>query len=364
MSSRVDHVARMLDLLDASGIHPDAALADLTFVRTMRTASEPSLTDLDAEALDALALSGYQPGKTHGSIRPRADKISRLLTLTIESGPSPSSDLVDQTLAKVEQAARDESARLRIETARAARFPKLRIADLVSVAAVLLIGVSVLWPVMSSAREHARVATCQASLLGASLGFTAYAGSNRDHLPVITRGFGGGPWWDVGHPTRSNSANVFTLARERYLDLSSLACPGNPLAPTALSDFRQHDWRALDEISYSYRIMFGPSRPFWSSASENVIVLADRSPVVLRAVRGHLVDPLENSPNHGRSGQHVLRAGGDTQWLPTPVTETGDNIWLPRPIEMAIEQMSSPRRVKPISGTEVPQSLDDAFVGP
>jgi hypothetical protein len=94
------------------------------------------------------------------------------------------------------------------------------------------------------------------------------------------------------------------------------------------------------------------------------VVSADRSPVVLRAVRGQLMDPFANSPNHQGAGQHVLYNDGSAGWLRMPVLEAGDNIWLPRAVEIRLEQMTGRGPIQPLSGTEIPGGADDVFLGP
>jgi hypothetical protein len=190
---------------------------------------------------------------------------------------------------------------------------------------------------------------------------SAYAGSNRDALPISYASLGGGKWWDVGKP-HSNSANLFTLARAGYSELSSLACPGNPRAVTGPVPKGARDWRSLDEISYSYQIMFGRERPVWNGGVRTV-VLADRSPVVPRSVRGEAFDPLANAKNHGGRGQHLLYNDGSAEWARTPVLKNGDNIWLNRALEVRIDFTSS-RSIRPLTGTEIPDGADDACLGP
>jgi hypothetical protein len=71
-----------------------------------------------------------------------------------------------------------------------------------------------------------------------------------------------------------------------------------------------------------------------------------------------------------------MLADGSVGWLATPEigvgedrwraagSARGDNIWLPRQVERAIDRAVGRRRIDPIKGTEVPESADDAFVGP
>ena len=92
--------------------------------------------------------------------------------------------------------------------------------------------------------------------------------------------------------------------------------------------------------------------------------MSDRSPVVLRTVRGIAIDPRENSPNHAGRGQQVLLSDGSAFWLTTPMVTSRDNLWLPRPIEDAIRRLRGQAPPDTLSGHESPASLQDAFVGP
>eukprot|EP01025_Chloroclados_australasicus_P052924 TRINITY_DN61896_c0_g1_i1.p4 TRINITY_DN61896_c0_g1~~TRINITY_DN61896_c0_g1_i1.p4 ORF type:complete len:101 (+),score=21.64 TRINITY_DN61896_c0_g1_i1:58-360(+) len=85
----------------------------------------------------------------------------------------------------------------------------------------------------------------------------AYAG-NYGALPQASASLAGNPWWEVGeNPAHSNSANLFTLARDRFVELAQLASPTNPQAPTSVTGEDATDWGSLDEVSYSYLNMFG-----------------------------------------------------------------------------------------------------------
>jgi hypothetical protein len=94
------------------------------------------------------------------------------------------------------------------------------------------------------------------------------------------------------------------------------------------------------------------------------VVLADRSPVVIRILRGQPVNPSASSVNHRSAGQHVLFNDGSTAWITTPVLENGDNIWLPRSIERQIDEILRQHGRRPLSGTETPEDANDVFLGP
>lgn len=365
---RVSRLVSLLGLLRA-GARPDSVLVDVTLARVMQARGaeagrEQVLSGDDQEALDALVMSGFDATRVPASLRDRARKQVALLSAL--SGPVASSgDLIEKTLSRVREHIDRAQDGMRIETARSRRGSGLRLADIVSVAAVILVGCGVLFPVLTSMREQSRRALCKSNLGATAQGMSTYAGANRDSLPVSTASLApGGTWWDVGRdvgkaPT-SNSANLYTLARAGYVPLASLACPGNPAAPTARVQPGTQDWRRLEEISYSYQIMFGPQRAGWRDG-EPAVILADRSPVVLAAFRGEAIDPCSNAPNHGCEGEHLLRTDGSVVWATSPLLANGDNIWLPRSVELRLRQLG---KGPPLTGNEMPSGADDTFLGP
>lgn len=368
--ARVRQVAALLSLLRPLAAAP-AALADETLARVLRVQheanlaaardAEPTLSSDDEAALEAWVMGGFDADRVPTSLRDRARKHEALAALAT-TGPAfeGMEALRERTLALVQAEVGREAEALTIG---AARRPGIRLADIVSVAAVLLIGCGVLFPVLGSMREQSRRAICNTNMTNTAVAMGTYAGSNRDSMPVANASLSGGKWWDVGVPSApSNSANLYTLARDGYLPLADLACPGNPAAPTAPAAPGAHDWRRLEEVSYSYQIMFGP-RPAWNGG-KRIPVLADRSPVILRAFRGEPIDPHANAPNHRGAGQHLLYNDGTVSWASSPVLESGDNIWLPRAIENRLRLMSGTRLPNPLQGTELPDAVDDACLGP
>lgn len=324
--------------------------------------SHATLSRDDAEALDAWMLAGLDAERVPASLRERARAHDALASLIASPAPESVSQftrahLIERTLNRVAEAGHSQEPAITIPQ-------RNRLADVLSVAAVLLIAASVLWPVMSTVRDSSRQAACAGNMRSVANAMGLYTADNDEMLPMVTAGFGKSPWWNVGSdPAHSNSANLYALSKQPYARLADLACPGNPRAITVPRSPDARDWGALEEISYSYRVMARPERLNWGQPSELVIV-TDRSPVVLRAVRGQLIFPLESSPNHQGQGQHGLTADGAAQWLTTPALPSGDNIWLPKPIEMFIDMAARRQGIDPIRGTEAPAGRQDSFVGP
>lgn len=383
-----EHARRIADALtpiETSTPSPNLpALKDATFARIMRTrpafGGPARLSDADAEALDAFVMGGYDASRVPAALRDRARQLEGIGALlgvgkARRLNFSEARDrrrLSEAVMSKVAQ-----HPRFVVASSGRSRFANLRWTDLVSIAATLLIAASVLWPTMDYMRDRARRGACEAGFGSVASAMGRYAQDFRDQFPQ-RQAQADGPWWNVGTPNSSNSANLFTLPKLNYASLADLACPGNPAAVTSLPAAAQ-DWPGLPELSYSYQIMFGQSRPAFRQ-TESTIVLADRSPVVLRARAGETIQPLENSPNHGGRGQTALFSDGSARWLTSPMRTSKDNIWLPDfdfvRLSGQITLNASPsqpttdgRTPAPtleirITGIELPRTPSDTFLGP
>lgn len=365
---RAETVARVLGLLsvDAPGDSAELIERTLSLVhsaqRRSRTADEQlTLCPADEDALEAWVMSGGRLSSVPGSLRERArrhETLAQLVTATPLASPGRSADeLIALTLGRIENAEFAQRERLHIGGHR-----RLRLTDVLSVAAVMLLGVSVAFPLLGTMRDSARRTVCDANLGRVASALGLYAGQNDDALPMMTAGFGGGSWIRVGEdPKQSNSANLYVLVRNHYADLADLACPGNPSAPTMEVRADAHDWRQIEEVSYSYQVPNGPKqRRVWSNG-ERMPAIADRSPVILRISRNEPIQPEANSPNHGSRGQHIIWTDSSVSWAESPLLENSDNIWLPRSIEHAVNEA---RRYYGMEGNEVPDSPNDALLGP
>lgn len=349
-----------------------------------RADSEPHSDELsihDQDALDALVQGGYRAAKVSGSFAERAraaESIGALLATGLSDVASGRDERINATMAAIQQS------RMRLNPTEVVRSSRgMRWSDLISVAAILLIGASIVWPLSASVRAQGQQTACAGNLASIAEALGLYAGNNREAMPVAAAGWGGwesprdARWWSVGRPG-SNSANLFRLASLGYTQLGAMACGGNPSAVRDLPDsdpsHQFGDWNDLKEVSYSFQIRVPEpgSELAWRGQRGPAILLADRSPVVLRAVQNQVIFPLQNSPNHDGRGQNVLRSDGSIAWLDTPIDTSddphGNNIWLPSQIEELIRaaesQMNTGQRMEPIKGREVPGSPRDTFLGP
>lgn len=370
LRDRAGRVAALMGLLDAglddlTDARRRSLLTTVTMARVARTPMAGADTDRplsleDGASIDALVDSGWDVSRVAPALAPRAARVANLLH-TLDAGAPSGAFSADERAARVERALDaiqrriDEDERSRQFGANDFVLPRrgLRLRELFSTAAALMLGFAVLWPIASSFREELRVTACQNSMRAAGAGFGLYAGDHSGRLPVVSAGFRGS-WWNVGTPGQSNSANLFELARTGHAVLRDLACPGNPGAPVHMHDAEQRDWRAFHEVSYSYQI---PTRPraMWNGTGR-VVVMADKSPIVERARFGERFDPEARSRNHSGRGQNALFNDGSVVFLASPVLANGDNIWLPQHLTLT--------KRPTLQGTERPDDDTDTFVGP
>lgn len=360
--ARAEKLAAMLGLLDTPLGFESRDESDEIMAK-VRGHARPMTITLSRDDVDFMELN--PPDREIIAADDRANRHAGLRALVNAKSPEIDfdPDLCDRTFELV-MLAEDSQRRLRIPVA-SGGGSRWSWREIVTIAATLLLGASVILPLLAAGEHSARRMACTGNLRDVAGAMGQYANQYRDSMPVATASLGGGGgeqrWWDVG--TRaSNSANLYTLVRGGFASLRALACPGNPVACTEMQDPHAIDWKCLDEVSYSYQIQRGSENSRLSEPSRTAI-LADRSPVVRRAVAGGVIYPFENSSNHRRTGQDVLFADGSVVWHSTPVLSNGDNIWLPRGVENQIRaaMMSADPTLK---GVEAPDSAADAFLGP
>jgi hypothetical protein len=389
MRPRAQRVAQLLGLLDcpvAQTVAPEASSS--LCARTLRSielakvagAVQASTVDAvlsvdDEEALDALVAAGYRADRVNSALRERAVQLEAIGAMLTAADPSShgSADLAARTLNRIKASpvmTPSESGGV------VGRIGVGRLADLFSIAAAAVLGVSVLWPVLSAWRHHSTKTLCGSNMATVAGAMGTYANDYRSQMPVATASLLGPTWWDVGtSPGRSNSANLFQLPKLKYTKLNDLACPGNPSADQRCAcEGREDDWSCASEVSYSYQVMFSKIKPQWGelSASGPMVVLADKSPVVARSRLGQAVNPLENSPNHGGDGQWTVRTDGSGAWLVSPQNGE-DNIWMPAAIDRGIARVREELRRTGVRaarvdfmllGNELQTEPGNTFVGP
>lgn len=370
LRERARRVAALLGVLDTEPA--DEGIPAVT-AATTAAASTPELTPEmvpdSADALDALVQSGFSHRRVTKGLREQARRHESLRDLVCTL------DADGERWIREGRAARTARVMERVREAAPESIPfeaparpgrRMRLGDLVSLAALFVIGTTLISPLVSTIRGVQTQVACFSNLGNLASAFDSYANTHRGSLPMTGNGFDGS-WIRVGTPNQSNSANLFVLVRGRYAHLETLACPGNEHAALdpGLTDAR--DWRTIDEVSYSYRLLPGSASRRWSLDGSSVVT-ADRSPVTAAVAHGHTISPEANSPNHRGQGQHVLALNGSVRWLESPVLavagSSGDNMWLPRQVERRVRAERVRRGIISGDTSELPRSADDVFLGP
>lgn len=331
-----------------------------------------SLSPMDGEILDAMLQNGSPGGLTVGSVDfgsdradspQRAEKLQQIGTLLNQYGDEAVPDnLSKRTLEHIHDAKQRVRFAQQVQALGGSRQVGFQWAELVAVAAIFMIGVSLVWPTMERIRTEARRVACSSNLAVAGQAFGRYAS---DHQGVLPRGKSqpGAVWWNVGaspshadDPIRSNSAHLYILVKFRYVDADHLRCPDNPSAVSRM-DASMHDWPDAPAVSYSYQNQF-TVQAIRLDHLPNMAILADKNPLFVKPSRDAVglayrseMDPTSPSNFHGRQGQNILTSSGQVIWRTQPVRPNGDNIWL-------IQGVSD------YLGVEIPATHDDSFLVP
>ncbi len=261
------------------------------------------LSPQDQHLLDALVDCGFNVDALEAlppQERKRADALVSLLDL-LEDYPVEDADdtLVHATLARIDQHEDERAARMAFDNqdTEDSQTPRrrFRVPDFISVAAVILIGASVVWPVTTHLRHRAIDAGCANNLRFMAMGFGQYANDFDGVMPTARAGVFGA-WTQM----ESNLVNLKPLLAKNYCEIEHLNCPG-------------HD--SMYGESYSYQWQVQGVIPRWGTGARITVVLGDRNPVIDAVKSGRVIDAGTISLNHPRRGQNVLTSGGVVLWL-------------------------------------------------
>ncbi|HAI11747.1 MAG TPA: hypothetical protein DCM28_08580 [Phycisphaerales bacterium] len=311
---------------------------------------DPRLTDAIDQWLDLNSV-GVRPdqGSDEQIVE---DMLSNLDHWEVPVAPD---SLILSTLDRIDQYEEDQRTSMMFESRR--RLPSLPITmpEVAAIAAMILMAISLGLPMLTRHRNDARRFACESNLATAGVAMGHYA---NDYNGVMPRGDArpGSAWWKVGKESdnniQSNSANLYLLAREHYINPQSLSCPNNEDAPKDLTR-DMHDWPEYNAVSYSYQNQYS-KKAIKLNQNNQLAVLADKNPLFYADGKNlhHLADFEPNLPSmrHNRQGQNILLASGSVQWSRNPVVR-GDNIWLVSGID-------------DYTGNEAPRSINDAFLVP
>jgi hypothetical protein len=274
------------------------------------------LSPRDQRLLDALiecnfdreALESLTPDEQR-----RVDSLVGLFEL-LEDYPVEDADeaLVHATLARVDRHEEQAASRMTFSAAAEAdELParrRLRMPDFISVAAVILIGASVVWPVGTHLHRQSIDNRCANNMRRMAVAFDQYAIDFGGAVPIARAGMF--PTWNA---TRHNAVNLDPMLQGGYCDHGHLHCPG---AKGLYGESYSNQWQVP-----GHRLIWGVDRV--------TVILGDRNPLIDAARSGKWMPALTISLNHGGRGQNILVTDGHTEWLEQPLYKRSDNIWLP-----------------------------------
>lgn len=286
----------------------------------------PRLSDDDARVLDALAEDGLDPSRIDEldpRDRPRAEALLRMLSrLESPATAVPPESLVASVMQRVDEAQRAERRRMRIGAGAAPRR-RIRLPDILTVAASLLLLLGVGWPVMSAVRGATWREQCERNLASIHTGLAGYA---RDHGGDLPLSAGFGSFLSPGDRAASNppstapdwrvyrhGAALERLAERNYIVSRCLTCPGCE----------------KDRGALALRVPAAGQR--FTTATIRGMLVSDANPAIDVLCEGRDWRPASTqcSQNHSQRGQNVLFDDGSVRWLISPMLPGGDCIWTP-----------------------------------
>ena len=295
---------------------------------------------------------------------------------SVELEPCPD-DLAERTIQRLKEQAQLARGTGRLEellcAEHAATIP-LRVpfwhnwSEIATIAAVLVLFMSILLPALGLARQRHWQTQCQAQFGDISGGLASYTADHNGQIPTLAMA-PGGPWWKVGTQgpeNQSNTRRAWLLVRGKYVPLPAFLCParrdyGRPDPDTVLVD-KYNDFPARSFMHYSVRID-GPqtSQPV---PGRKRVFLADLNPLSEEFPREFSIIPnillrdsllKANSRNHRGRGQNVLLDDGSVEFTRTRRTSFSDDDIF------TLQNMSPGQKVR---GDERPASEYDDFVAP
>ncbi len=232
-------------------------------------------------------------------------------------------------------------------------------------AAVFMLIVGVLVPVLGVVRQKYWRQQCQMQMGGVFQGLSNYMSDYDGQMPAVAT-IAGAPWWKVGDQGRENHSNtrhIYLLVKGGYVDLNNFVCPccknGKPFQITPSQIRTYKDFPDRKYVTYSFQIscrMTGSGKLLCRK-----VLMADRNPLFeelpkefSRQFRLQLNRKLLtlNSSNHNRRGQNVLFGDGCVEFLKTRFIDiTKDDIYTLQDTDI-------------YQGCEVPSCEADSFLAP
>jgi hypothetical protein len=272
-------------------------------------------------------------------------------------------ELAQKTIRRLVQLVNAERSIERQEkTAIRRRFwPNL--AEVASIAAIILFAIGILIPTSSFARYQYNKRVCQRQLASIFNGINLYSFDFDGKLPAVTSDTSQ-PWHKVGYKGKenhSNTRNLFLLLKLGYLSRpSDFICCGRRqegITPLEISQINDcYDFLSREQINYSFRIFC--QLPVEMNLLAGQPLMADCNPVFenIRAslCQVHLDEKLSKtaSMNHNRRGQNILFSDGRVDFQKT------------RHIGIPQDDIFTVQNIVEYRGNERPVCRSDLFLAP
>ena len=209
-------------------------------------------------------------------------------------------------------------------------FTLWRFAEIGAVAALLFIGINMMFPVFSNMRSKSWQAACASNLKSIAMGMSNYQQANDSFMPYVATE-DDAPWWKVGDQgmqNQSNTRHYWLLVKGDYTEGSDFICPGKK-GSTAANTKDQGvldscDFPSRKNVNYSFALV--PQNASARKRADSVsVIMADLNPVFEgittkfdQRLFGKIAlnDQMRQmtSTNHGQSGQNVLIHDGSASF--------------------------------------------------
>lgn len=335
--NRAEHVSRLLSLLDqweAKDAKP--GLAQRTLVGVLAT-DPVTLSAQDGQALDALLdlrRQGLTDGPMPAGIRERVPGVNQVLGLLDHaSDEAVPTDLSQRTMQAIEHDRQSRQQRTTLSTMAIAsdHAGSIGIRQIATTAALLILAVSILLPMLNKAQRDAEIAQCNINLAGLGSDLQQVAFDNKGATHRAAR-----PEDNVFNPLAkfartgvdgsrlpANEAGFFVLLDEQRVASKHLSCPtGSKDDPAALYNGQNPAAGGPFRVFFKPRPIFADTNPLYKVTPKGLVRQSD-------------LPSLSRSLNHNGAGQNVLISDGSVQWMVRPAVQrngqASDNIWLYQP---------------------------------
>lgn len=311
---------------------PSAELTGQTISRVV-TNDPVSLSSEDGQVLDALLAlrrAGLSNGPMPADQRERADRVGGVMALLDRSPRKPvPRGLAERTMAAIEHDRAEQRRLSRMSSAGGilqGRSGGFSVRQLATTAAMLLMVLSVLLPMLDKGKRDAMITACGQNLAGLGGDLQSFAddhkGSIQPQPPTIFRELSGFASRELdGSKVPTARVSLFILRDQQRIDSDHLSCP------SVASDHNASYYNGQNPIAGGPLRIFLKPRPIFADTNPLYRV----TPTGL--VRDTKIPGLTQSKNHDGTGQNVLISDGSVKWTVRPSVyqdneEQEDNLWL------------------------------------